>query len=248
MPLRYTTPTTPVALVLSLTILLCPAARAKRHVLLVDAINNPDVEVEPGSSFTIMSSDLKIDIRNPRYESASGYVKTILSGLGYYEAPNRESADLLVDISYGTEDPHIEFDVRSTIPSTPRIPEVLDPTIRYPNPHRPYRVGSGMGTLGGRNGGYMRIERTEEEIIPKTIYDKFLKITVSENQPLGSKEGRIEAWNVKVIYQNESTDIDKYLPLLAAAAIPYVGQRTQSQEKVVLRDRDESVLFVKRGM
>ncbi len=242
MPLRKYTP---VALALSLTILLSPAW-AKKHVFLVDAINNPDVQVRPGSSFTIISSDLKIDVKDPQYDDASRYVKTILSGLGYYEAPDRESADLLVDISYGTEDPHIEFDVRTTIPSTSRVQDILDPTGRSNYPNRPFRVGNDPGLGGNRR--YTRIVRTEDEIIPKTIYGKFLKITVSENQPLGSKEGRNEAWSVKVINQNESTDIEKYLPLLAAAAIPYVGQRTQSQEKVVLRDRDENVLFVKKGM
>ena len=231
------------AFVFSLTTLAFSSGWAKKYVLLVDAISNPDFLIRPGLSFTIISSDLKIDVETTRHRKASIYVKSILSGLGYYEAPNRNSADLLVDISYGMEEPHVDFTVRSTHPSTSRIAEIMDPTGRSPYPNRRFHIGD-LGIAGGRN---TRLVGTTERIIPKTIYEKFLQITVIQNQPLGSNEERIEAWSIKVIQQNESTDIDKYLPLLTAAAIPYFGQRTQSQEKVILRDRDESVIFVKEA-
>ncbi len=227
-----------------MTTFACSYGWAKKHVLLVDAISNPDFPIRPGLSYTIISSDLKIDIESPRYKRASICVKFILSGLGYYEAPNRKNADLLVDISYGMEEPHVDFDVRSTHPSTSRIAEVMDPTGRSPYPNRRFHIGD-LGIAGGRN---TRLVGTTERIIPKTIYAKFLEITVIQNQPLNSDKEITEAWRVKVIQQNESTDIDKYLPLLAAAAIPYFGQKTQSQEKVVLRDRDESVIFVKKAL
>ena len=79
-------------------------------------------------------------------------------------------------------------------------------------------------------------------------------MTARENKPrqhddlFGSKKGRVEAWSVTVVNEDESDDLDKYLPMLAAAASSYVGKKTASQEVVKFKENDELVRYVKRGL
>ena len=197
------------------------------HEFKVDAIRNPDVDIAHGRSYKITTTDVKIDVEDPQFHEVADYVKTVLSGKGYYEAADMESADLIIDISYGAGNTHVEYDVR----------------LSGPDPR-------GGGVLNTRNpyGQNVRIITPQEEYVPKTIFEKYLKITARENQPVGEDEKEVQAWNVTVRNQDENPDLDKYLPLMAAAAISYVGEETESQEKVTLKEGDDTVRFVKKGM
>jgi hypothetical protein len=53
---------------------------------------------------------------------------------------------------------------------------------------------------------------------------------------------------VTVKTKDDQDDMEKYLPLLAAASIAYMGEDTESQEKIVLKETDDDVVFVKKGM
>ena len=197
------------------------------HEFKVDAIRNPDVDIGHGKSYRITTTDLKIDVEDPQFREVAEYVKTVLSGKGYYQAIDMESADLVIDISYGAGNTYVEYDVR----------------ISGPDPMR----GGVLSTQNpyGRN---VRIVSPQEDYVPKTIFDKYLKITARENQPEGEDEREIQAWNVTVRNQDENPDLDKYLPLMAAAAINYIGEETESQEKVTVKEGDDTVRFVKKGM
>jgi hypothetical protein len=46
----------------------------------------------------------------------------------------------------------------------------------------------------------------------------------------------------------ESDDLPKYLPVLMAASIDYVGRDSQGRKTIKLKDSDADVQFVKKGM
>ena len=48
--------------------------------------------------------------------------------------------------------------------------------------------------------------------------------------------------------KDQSDDLRKYLPLMAAAAIEYLGENTDSQQEIKVKEGDESVSFVKAGL
>ena len=197
------------------------------HEFKVDAIRNPEVDISHGKSYRIITTDVKIDEEDPQFQEVAEYVKTVLSSKGYYEAADMDSADLVIDVSYGAGNTHVEYDVRISGPE-PRSSGVL-------NTRNPY----------GQN---VRIVTPQEEYVPKTIFEKYLKITARENQPVGDDDKEVQAWNVTVRNQDENPDLDKYLPLMAAAAVTYVGEETESQEKVTLKEGDDKVRFIKKGM
>ena len=206
------------------------------HTFKVNAIKNP--EVEEGRSYRIISSQKNnVDKEDPQFQEVAAYVKTALSGKGYYEAPNPEDADLVINIAYGTAPPNVEFK-----------------TVR--NPNAPGSIHNPIGSRGRASRRYPTVPygtrpqdvvRTQTEVIPVTIYEKYLQITAIDNREKVDLEDAPRAWQVTVKNRDESDDLDKYLPLMAAAAIEYVGTSTESQEIITLKEDDREVNFVKAG-
>lgn len=210
---------------------------AKKYTFTVDAFNNPEVTAREGTSFKIISTDRKTERDAAQFETVSNYIKTILSSMGYFEAPNKREADLIIDIAFGVDQPHIEFELQKAAPPSARS-MVNNPTRRLPEPARWHTYTTPHG----------QILSNEDRIMPKTIYPKFLKIAASVNQPLDSTSPRVEVWSVTTVNQDANPDLEKYLPLLAAASISYIGQKTNSQETVILRDKSQDVRFIRKGM
>ncbi len=213
------------------------------HTFKVNAMKNP--EVEEGRSYRIVSSHTNtVDETDPQFHEVSEYVKTALSGKGYYEAPNAENADLIINIAYGTAPPNISFKTVNN-PAAPGsihnpIGSSTYPGSRYPR--RGYSRG-GIPPIAGPIG--QPVQAPQNEVVPITTYEKYLQITAIDNRTGKSLEDSPHAWQVTVKNRDESDDIDKYLPLMAAASITYVGQSTESQEVITLKESDRDVAFVK---
>ena len=94
-----------------------------------------------------------------QFQKVSHYVKAILSGKGYYEAADKKSADLIVDVTYGTKNPHVEFDVRQGQVPSARTAGIWDPTGRNRYPQGGPYGRPGQITIGGRDrdGRYTQI-------------------------------------------------------------------------------------------
>ena len=215
---------------------------ASTYSFKVDAINNP--EATEHQSYKIVSSNPEVSEEDLQFKEVAEYVKTTLSGKGLYEAPDIESADMIVDISYGIGEPQVDFKTYTT------------PVYAM--------VGGGYRTVStpvvGSDGKVRMVTTTiyipprreiigmEEKIIPITTYEKFLRMTSRENQDADESEGPVQVWSIYVKNKDESDDLRKYLPLMAAASVDYVGENTEQQQEVKIKDSDESVAFIKEGM
>ncbi len=215
---------------------------ASTYSFKVDAINNP--EATEHQSYKIVSSNPEVNEEDLQFKEVAEYVKTSLSSKGLYEAPDLESADMVVDISYGIGEPQVDFKTYST------------PVYA--------QVGGGYRTVSspvvGSDGKVRMVTTTiyipprkeiigmEEQIVPITTYEKFLRMTSRENQDADESEGPVQVWSIYVKNKDESEDLRKYLPLMAAASVDYVGENTEQQQEVKIKDTDESVAFIKEGM
>lgn len=208
----------------------------------VDAINNP--EIEGHKSYWIVNSNPAINEEDLEYKEVVQYVKTALSGKGLYEAPNIESADMIIDVSYGIGEPQVDFKTYST-------PVYMEVGGGYRTVSQPVKDANGNVRMVTRT-IYIPPRREvvdmQEQVIPITTYEKFLRLTARDNTIQDESEAPVQAWSIYVKNKDESDDLRKYLPLMAAAAVPYVGENTESQEVVKIKDTDESVGFVKAGM
>ena len=208
----------------------------------VDAINNP--EATEHKSYKIVSSNPEVSEEDLQFKEVAEYVKTTLSAQGLYEAADLESADMIVDISYGIGEPQVDFKTYTT------------PVYAM--------IGGGYRTVAtpivGKDGKVRMVTTTiyipprkeiigmEEQIVPITTYEKFLRMTSRDNRAADESEGPVQVWSIYVKNKDESDDLRKYLPLMAAASGDYVGKNTEQQQEVKIKETDASVAFIKEGM
>ena len=193
---------------------------ASTYTFKVDAINNP--EVEGLYSYKIVSTNPEVSEEDLEFKEAAEYIKTALSAKGMYEAPDVEHADMIIDLSYGVGEPQVEFKTY-------------------------YQPVNGEWIHRGK---LFRVELVgmEERVVPITVYEKHIRLTSLDNTQSDESEGPVQAWSIYVKNKDQSDDLRKYLPLMAAAAIEYLGENTDSQQEIKVKKGDESVSFVKAGL
>ncbi len=194
-------------------------------------------------SYRITTRNRENDESSLRYKEAEEQIRTALSGIGMYEAPNPEEADMVVEIDYGISSPKevlVEYQEPvyvavpgkvSYITQTVRQKDGKLVTVRVPVYEPPRQVFAG----------------TQTRVKPITVYDKYLTISgVGLNRKQGD-EIRDPIWSVSVSSQNESDDLREHIPVMAAAALDYIGTSTEKEQKVRIKASDEDVAFIKAG-
>ncbi len=222
---------------LPLVVLFQGGCETTSHTFKVNAMKNPEV-AEANSYRIISSQNNSVDKEDSQFQEVSAYVKTALSGKGYYEAIDPGDADLVINIAYGTAPPNVEF---KSVQNPHAEGTIHNPIGGRTSPGYPGKPTVPYGTRS------KDVVRPQNEIVPITTYEKYLQITAIDNREDKDLEDAPHAWQVTVKNRDESNDLDKYLPLMAAASIPYVGTKTESQEVITLKEDDQEVTFVKTG-
>lgn len=223
-------------------ILLAGCATSSTYQVKVDAISKP---VPPATqSYKLKSKDPRVGEENLRYHEAADYVRTALSGKGLYEAPSEEKADMIVELDYGMDAPRSKME-RSTVP----IYAQVGGGVRYDS----VPTTDARGNTSYRTVAVYEAPRSEligYDDVPRvvTIYEKYLKITARENKPAAEGRPPAELWSIHASAEDESKDIRKYLPIMAAATADYIGQDTSSQKTVKIRADGPAVEFIRKGM
>lgn len=215
------------------------------YVVQVDAISQANSVVSNAKSYEIRSSNPQVDEDSLRYKEVANYVKTALSGKGMYEAPEKTKPDLVVDIDYGMETPRVKYETESY----PVFAQVGG-GVRYvqvPVTDNRGRV-VGYQTVAVYDPPRTEIIGYEEQVKPVVVYEKYLKLSARENKEASEGRPAPEVWSVNVSAEDESKDLRKYLPILASATTDYIGTNTQEQKPVKIKEDDEVVGFIKKGM
>lgn len=210
----------------------------------VDAIAQATPAAASAQSYEIRSTNPRIDEDSLRYKEVAAYVKTALSGKGMYEAPPGTKADVVVNVDYGMEPPRVKYETE-TYPIFAQVGGGVR-YVQVPLTDRNGRV-IGFQTVAVYDPPRTEIIGYEEQVKPVIVYEKYLKISARENAE--TAEGRApEVWSVNVSAEDESKDIRKYLPILASATADYIGTNTQEQKPVRIKEGDEVVGFIKKGL
>lgn len=210
----------------------------------VDAISTPVAAVNPGVSYRLQTRVVPGDTQGLREQEAIEYVKTALSGRGMFEAPDPESADVVVELDYGMEAPRVRYE-RKTEPIVGRVGGgmryeevvVVDSKGRPRVELVPVYEPSRMDVVG-----------YQDVAIPVVVYEKYLRLSARDNQEPVEGQPPAEVWSVHVSSEDESQDLRKYLPVLASASIDYIGRNSRTQQKIRIKENDEDVSFVRAGM
>lgn len=210
----------------------------------VDAIKNQEVPEEK-QSYRVVSANPEMDEEDLRFKEATDYVRTALSSKGLYEAPTGDDSQMNVELDFGIEEPKVQYHTISepvyalvgggtrTIvvpvrdPATGRVTYVTQ--VIYDPPQR-------------------QLVGFQDRVIAVQVYEKYLRITARETADEAGDRPPRELWSVYVSNEDENSDLRTYVPLMVSAAMDSINQNATSQKEIVLRDGDQRVVFVKKGM
>ncbi|HWA11364.1 MAG TPA: hypothetical protein VG838_18135 [Opitutaceae bacterium] len=203
-------------------------------------------QAKPAISYRIESNNPAIDTSTLRYQEAENFVKTALSGKGMYEAPKPELADMVIDLDYGIGPPivtrkAITEPIYQNIPGSSRTEVVQSGTDPKGNP-----IYSTVTTQEPSRQEYLG---DREYMIAVTMYEKHLIVTARENKESVEGKAPKTVWGVQVTSEDESKDLRKYLPVLIAASIEYIGKDSGGEIKTIkVNEKDPAIAFVKKGL
>jgi hypothetical protein len=226
-----------------LTVALFLGGCATTHVVKVDSLAKP--KAEDAISYEIKNRNPLVADDSLRYKEAAGMVKTALSGKGMYEAPPNTKADVVVNLDYGVGPPQMKTETVSepvyiTIPGQIRTERVQVGTDSQGRPI--YQTVTVQDPPTTEFAGF------REYIVKVVTYEKYLKLSARENKEAAEGRPQQEVWTIDVTSEGESRDIRKNLPVLVAASIEYIGQDSQGQKTIRIKDNSSDIAFVKKGM
>lgn len=212
------------------------------HRIEVDALSRP--ELAANTSYKLVVTNPEIDTGSLRHREAVGYIKKALAAKGLYEAPDPAKADMAVTVDYGMS------------PPKSRIEEIS---------HAEYKLMPGalrtvvvrVGTTAAGQPIYQTVvvqdpaqyvyagDRIQQ--ISVVTYEKHLSLSARENQPDLDGGPPKEVWSVDLRSEGSSHDLRKSVPVLAAAAIDYIGKETNGAQTIKLKEDDGAVEFVKQA-
>lgn len=216
---------------------------ATTHEVKIDSLAKP--KIDNVASYEIKNRNPAVTDDSLRYKEAASYVKTALSGKGLYEVPPGTKPDLVVDLDYGVGPPQTKHEIRSeaiyiNVPGQLRYERVQ--VGRDSNGQAVYRTVTVQDPPTTEFAGF------RDYVVVVTVYEKYLKISAKENKDVTEGGTAQELWTVDVTSEGESRDIRKNLPVLVAASIQYIGQDTQGQKTVRIKDTSTDIAFVKKGL
>ncbi|MBM3873026.1 MAG: hypothetical protein FJ382_04705 [Verrucomicrobia bacterium] len=198
----------------------------------------------PGLAYRIEFKGTGSDgVARLREAEAAGYVRTALSGRGFYEAPSAARADVVIEVEFGVEPvrgeggpdrlpiyAEVAGGVREeTVTTTGPDGKTTTETVRVAVPPRREVIG------------YQQLV----DAVP--VYRKFLRVQAREARPQEKDGVTRDLWSVRATSEDRSDDLRRYLPVLASVTMRSLAGEVGSGEVRVAED-DPDVAFVRRGL
>jgi hypothetical protein len=232
------------ALILATTAALLLSACANTYEMKVDSLTSS--KLDHGVSYRIVNRNPTIETDSLRYKEAEKAVKVALSGKGMYEAADLEKADVVVTLDYGIGPPRVTQETRSQPVFATAQGQVHTVMVQAGSDRQGNPLYMTITTQDAPTTQYVG---DEEYVVPVITYEKYLRLSARENKPATEGKQPQEVWAVDVTTDGTSNNLRKYIPLMAAATIGYIGKDTSGEQKVQLKEgSDGDVAFVKKGM
>jgi hypothetical protein len=212
---------------LAATVLALGAGCATKYEVKVTSICRPNPATHEIASYDIRAKAPVPEEDSLRYKEAAKQIKTALSSKGLYEAPSPAAADMVVEIEYGMAPPKVKY----------------EPCNR-PIIARPKDLPDGRATMDPTK----EVVGYEDFVYPVVTREKHLSVCGRENKQPGEGRPPAEIWRVEVSISDESHDLRGYLPILASAAMDEIGRNSDGTATTTLKENDESIRFIKKGM
>ena len=233
-PIMKTCPSCRVAAAVLGVLLASIAGGCASYEIKVDAIKRPGRTDENLISFNIQNRNPAIEGDSLRHKELAGHIRTALSGHGWWEAPNANSAAMIVEVAYGIEPPRMVYD-RVAVP------------VFEPDAEKASRTSSGT-RLGPTVPNGKELVGFEHEYFPVVVREKHLSVTCRENKVVSDGRPPEEIWRVSVSIEDESKDLRGYLPILASAVMEQIGRNTSGVVAASMGRNDDAIGFIRKGL
>ncbi len=169
------------------------------------------------------------------------HVRTALAAKGMDEAPASDKAD--VEVTYG-------YNLREI-----RRTRTVSEPVYTSSPGGSFtETELGMDANGNMTSRTVTrnlpdipfVDRTRDRQVTEVSYEKSLHIVAVEKKstPPGVPS---RVWDISISYEDKDRNMDKAMPLLAAAGCAHIGSKTDGTITVRLRSKDEVVALLNRG-
>jgi hypothetical protein len=206
---------------------------ATRYQFEVDALASPGAG--PGKRFVIEEPAGAEAGSRLRYREAADFVSRALVSRGWELVNQPSEAEMVISLSA-------------------KVSEPLNETERHMEPvyYRTWGYSRVVRTPVVDKSGNVRHVATRVYVPPQTHfggyahYDRNVVVYRKSLDLTARRPGGEELWTLSVRTIDESSDLRSYIPLLAAAALPYIGGTTDGVVVVSLREEDEAVRYLRQ--
>ncbi len=206
---------TGVLLILSLS------ACQKTYEVKVDGIKDNRYSFPVGTPYVLLLPPKGMVNEDFDREKAESMIKTALSVQGFYPVERLEDAELVVTVEYGLSTGRVSFREKQTL----NVPVTSRTQLGY-------RRFPGIVPVSDR------------ELVPEMVQTKYVTFSARDPNRMDQSGKPTEVWNLVVKVEDEGGDLQKYLPVLLAASMNYLGKNTGKQVEIDIGDSNEAVQYV----
>jgi hypothetical protein len=219
-------------------VLLAGCASVPRFRIFVDSINDP--VRSQGKRYALFSGDPQISPDDLQFKEFAGYVRTVLSSLGYVET-GREPPEIVIFMRYGIGQP-ARVDYSSSSP-------IFGVTGGGTSSFTAFSSGgeTTMGTISSPT--QFGVVGQNYESGSYSFRPWWLVMEAADFAAIRDSKKLVMSWRTTVIGPGTSVDLRLAFPYMIAAAKDYIGGNTGQMVNVVIRagDKRVSVLRAKEG-
>lgn len=206
-----------------------------------------------GNTYVILSADPKMDVKSPEFELHAAQLERALEPKGFERVPEDKVQDAALGIYVSTNisDPSKRFHQVTTPVYNPGAGELGN--TRGQNTDANAQTGRPQGTPDFPPPEPDVIEGLETKGFGTTVYTKRLKLRAVDLQRFLQDiktKGRenaapIEVWSVDIESTGQPNDLSEVIPIMIAAAQPYMADETDEIVRVSLSETDKRVAAIK---
>jgi len=213
------------------------AGCAGTYNVVIDSISDKGVATK--TDYVLFSGTKHIGEGDLQYREYARYVERALASLGYNKATNVADADIAIFFSYGIGDP-VTKQSTSTVPTWGQVggSSHTSGTINTLGDTSIYSETTTHAPAFGITG-------SSAQPISYTVYRRHLVLDAIDLEEYRATQTLKQVWKTSATSSGISGDLRKVLPVLVAAAKPYIGKDTGEKVKIALTEDDEAILEVK---
>lgn len=197
------------------------SACQKTYEVKVDGIKDHRYTFPVGTPYVLLLPPKGMVDETFDREKAESMIKTALSVQGFYPVERLEDAELVVTVEYGLSPGRVSFREKQTL----NVPVTSRTQLGY-------RRFPGIVPVSDR------------ELVPEMVQTKYITFSARDPERMDRTGKPTEVWNLVVKVEDAGEDLQKYMPVLLAASMNYLGKNTGKQIEIDIGDKNEAVQYV----